>query len=128
MTDANLPTSARWISKTEDAAKRQRKRLFMISRRNFLITTSAALITAPAIVHIANIMPVRKVILSFQGNYHYGFVSRLWIDHRYRSGQLSDDFLVHAIEQGLLNHIPRERLARDLITRGIQTSIDGVLS
>ena len=36
-----------------------------------------------------------------QRNY-YGFVDRLWIDHRYRSGELQGRDLIHVIEQGVL--------------------------
>ena len=43
-------TSARWLSRTEDAAGRQQKGFPMITRRNCLIGASAALIGAPAIV------------------------------------------------------------------------------
>ncbi len=86
-TDANLPNLGKVDLRLEDAAKGNQ-------RGSFLITASAAIITAPAIVRIDNIMPARKVVSSFQGDYHHGFFDRLWFDKQYRSGQLSDSFLV----------------------------------
>ena len=59
----------------------------MITRRNCLIGASAALICAPAVVWAGNLMAIGGVIMPVQRNY-YGFVDRLWIDHRYRFGEL----------------------------------------
>jgi hypothetical protein len=73
----------------------------IITRRNYLIGASAALMCAPAVVRAGNLMAIRPV----QRNY-YGFVDRLWIDHRYRSGKLQGRDLIHVIEQGVLRHIP----------------------
>jgi hypothetical protein len=63
------------------------------SRRNLLIGASCALICAPAIVKVANIMPVRRLVVPAQPNY-YGFTDRLWIDQLYRSGQLKGKALI----------------------------------
>jgi hypothetical protein len=77
----------------------------IITRRNCIIGASAALICAPAVVRAGNLMAIRGVIMPVQRNY-YGFVDRLWIDHRYRSGELQGRDLIHVNEQGVLRHIP----------------------
>jgi hypothetical protein len=50
---------------------------FMVTRRNFLIRASAALVCAPAVVLAASLMPIRSVILP-TGRY-YGFVERVFL-------------------------------------------------
>ena len=45
-----------------------------------------------------------------QRNY-YGWICRLRFDWHYRSGELPGSRLIHAIEQGVLPHIPPEQLA-----------------
>jgi hypothetical protein len=70
-----------------------------IQRRQFLIGASAMPVSAPSIVRAASLMPVRRIVLAVQQN-HYGFIDRLWIDHLYRSGELTGVALTHAIEQG----------------------------
>jgi hypothetical protein len=82
----------------------------VITRRDCLIGASTALICAPAVVRAGNLMAIRGVIMPVQRNY-YGFVDRLWIDHRYRSGELQGRDLIHVIEQGVLRHIPPGRPA-----------------
>jgi hypothetical protein len=77
----------------------------MIHSSQLFIGASAALICAPAVVQVGNLMAIRGVIMPVQRNYH-GFVDRLWIDHRYRSGELQGRDLIHVIEQGVLRHIP----------------------
>ena len=71
----------------------------VITRRDCLIGASTALICAPAVVRAGNLMAIRGVIMPV-------FVDRLWIDHRYRFGELQGRDLIHVIEQGVLRHIP----------------------
>jgi hypothetical protein len=54
---------------------------------------------APSIVRAPSLM----IVLAVQQN-HYGFIDRLWIDHLYRSGELTGVAPARAIEQGLLDH------------------------
>jgi hypothetical protein len=49
----------------------------MVTRRNFLVRASAALVCAPAVVRAASLMPIRSVILP-TGRY-YGFVERVFL-------------------------------------------------
>jgi len=49
----------------------------LISRRSVFIGVAAALICAPAIVPVTNLMPVRRIILKSDVNY-YGWIDRLW--------------------------------------------------
>ena len=49
----------------------------MITRRDFLIRTSAALVCAPAVVRATNLMPIRRIILPTA--HYYGFVERLFL-------------------------------------------------
>jgi hypothetical protein len=44
------PASARWFLQTEDVADQQRKGVFIITRRNYLIGISAAFVSAPVIL------------------------------------------------------------------------------
>ena len=81
----------------------------IITRRDCLIGASTVLM-CPAVVRAGNLMAIRGVIMPAQRNY-YGFVDRLWIDHRYRSGELQGRDLIHVIEQGVLRHIPPGRPA-----------------
>jgi hypothetical protein len=95
----------------------------MIDRRDFLICASATLICAPAVVRAESLMPVRGVILPVQSivpvrSNYYGFCDRLWIDSRYRSGELRGRSLINAVEQGLLRHIPQKQLASDIARWG----------
>jgi hypothetical protein len=64
-------------------------------------------------------MKIRGVILPVQRNY-YGFVDRLWINHRYRSGELRGDALLRLVGEGVLNHIPPEQLTYDFAKWGTQ--------
>jgi hypothetical protein len=49
------------------------KRGFLVRpRREFLIGISAAMLSAPAIVRVGSLMPVRGIVMPFQENY-YGF-------------------------------------------------------
>ena len=63
----------------EDAAVRQRKGFSLITRRNFLVTASATLIYAPAVVRAASLMQVRGVALLTDRPY-FGFVERLYVN------------------------------------------------
>jgi hypothetical protein len=47
----------------------------LLTRRSIFIGAAAALICAPAIVRITNLMPVRRIIL--RSDHYYGFVDRL---------------------------------------------------
>ena len=95
----------------------------MITRRNCLVGASAALICAPAIAQPENLMALRGVIMPVQRHY-YGFVDRLWIDHRYRHGQLRGRALIQTVEEGLLRHIPPEQLAYDIARWGTYELLD----
>lgn len=88
----------------------------MITRRHFVIGASAALITAPAIVRAGSLMPVRSLIINKERI--YGFCDRLNIDWRYRSGALRGPALLRIINDGVLRHIPPDKLAYDLATWG----------
>lgn len=49
----------------------------MISRRNLILSAAAGLITAPAVVRAASLMPARS-IMAPEPALHFGFVSRLY--------------------------------------------------
>jgi hypothetical protein len=89
----------------------------MITRRDYLIGISAVLVSTPAIVRPQSLMKIRGIIMPLQDNY-YGFCDRLWIDSRYRSGELRGPGLIRIIDQGLLRHIPPATLAYDLARWG----------
>ena len=89
----------------------------MITRRECLIGISAALVSAPAIVRAESLMKVRGIVMPLQNNY-YGFCDRLAIDWRYRQGVLRGRALTQMIEEGLLRHIPPDKLAYDLARWG----------
>ena len=97
----------------------------MITRRNYL-TGAAALwaskaaapwITAPHVVRAANLMAIRGTVMTSERNY-YGFCDRLWINQRYRSGELRGPSLLRLIEEGVLRHIPPKQLTYDLARWG----------
>ena len=92
----------------------------MITRRNLVIGASAALITAPAIVRAASLMPVSSIIIP-DDRIYYGFCDRLWIDVRYRTGALRGPALIRVINDGVLRHIPPDKLAYDLARWGTAT-------
>jgi hypothetical protein len=92
----------------------------VITRRNLIIGASAVLITAPAIVRAATLMPVRSMIIR-DDRIYYGFCERLAIDHRYRTGALRDPALIRVINDGVLRHIPPDKLAYDLDRWGTVT-------
>ena len=54
----------------------------MTPRRKFLIGISAAVVSAPAIVRVGSLMPVRGIVMPVHKNYyqHYGFCDRLWLN------------------------------------------------
>jgi len=83
----------------------------MITRRNWLIGVPAALIRAPAIVRAGNLMAIRGVPAQ---RAYYGFCDRLRIDCLYRSGKLRGGALIHAVDEGLLRHIPQAKLDYDI--------------
>lgn len=94
----------------------------MITRRNLIIGASAALITAPAIVRAASLMRVRGIIIPDDRIYiYYGFCDRLRIDLRYRTGALRGPALIRVINDGVLRHIPPDKLAYDLARWGTAT-------
>jgi hypothetical protein len=88
----------------------------MTPRREFLIGISAAVISAPAIVRIGSLMPVRGIVMPLQENY-YGFCDRLWVKCRYESGELRGLALMRMIEQRILQ-VPAVTLAYDLARWG----------
>jgi len=97
----------------------------MIMRRNYL-TGAAALwagkvaapwVSAPNVVCAANLMAIRGAAMTLERNY-YGFCDRLWINQRYRSGELRGPSLLRLIDQGVLRHIPSVYLAYDLARWG----------
>ena len=45
---------------------------------------------------------------------YYGFCDRLRIDCLYRSGKLRGGALIHAVDEGLLRHIPQAKLDYDI--------------
>ena len=81
----------------------------MITRRNWLIGISAALVSASTIVRIA--VPIHPK------NY-YGFCDRLYINSRYQNGELRGRTLIRLIDDGLLKHIPPAVIAYDLANWG----------
>lgn len=89
----------------------------MISRRNWLIGASAVLVSAPAVVSASNLMAIRGIVMPIQRHY-WGFCDRLWINQRYRSGELRGQSLLQLIDEGVLNHIPRAQLAYDIARWG----------
>jgi hypothetical protein len=74
-------------------------------RRKFLIDISAAAVSAPAIVRVGSLMPVRGIVMPFQENY-YGFCDRLWVKCRYESGELRGPILMRMIEERVLQVPP----------------------
>jgi hypothetical protein len=110
----NLPCLGKVVSPTEDVADRQRKRFFMITRRKWLIGISAVLVSAPAIVRVESLMKVRGIAVPIHPKNYYGFCDRLWINSRYRNGELRGRTLIRLIDEGLLKHIPPAVLAYDL--------------
>ena len=69
---ANLPTSARWLSERRMRPIRQLKRFSMITRRRFLVSGSATVLCAPAVVRVATLMPVRGIVIPTE-ELHFGF-------------------------------------------------------
>lgn len=59
-----------------------------------------SLIAAPAVVRYASLMPVRGVIARVP-RCHYGFIDRLWVQHRYLRGELHGRGLEIAVEKHL---------------------------
>jgi hypothetical protein len=57
----------------------------LISRRSIFIRAAAALICAPAIVRITNLMPVRRLPFP-HGPQYAGFVDRLLLDRKQPEG------------------------------------------
>lgn len=123
---ANLPTSARWFLPKEDAANRATKEVYqVITRRNWLIGAAATgagklavpWVTAPHVVHAANLMAIRGTVMPIE-LFYYGYVDRLQINHRYRSGELRGESLLHVINEGVLRHIPPAYLAYDIAKWG----------
>ena len=97
----------------------------MITRRNYL-TGAAALwaskaaapwVSAPNVVCAVNLMAIRGAVMTFEHNY-YGFCDRLWINQRYRSGELRGPSLLRLINEGVLRHIPSAQLTYDLARWG----------
>jgi hypothetical protein len=90
----------------------------MITRRNYLIGISAALVSAPAIVRVNSLMRVRGIVLPIQPKSYYGFCDRLAIKYRYVNGELRGSALIRMIDEGLLQHVPPAILAYDLAKWG----------
>ncbi len=88
----------------------------MTPRREFLIGISAALVSAPAIVRVGSLMPVRGIVMPLQDNY-YDFCDRLWIKSRYESGELRGPILMQMIKERVLQ-VPPAILAYDLARWG----------
>ena len=89
------------------------------NKRRFHDTTSqvsddifAAAVSAPAIVRVGSLMPVRGIVMPLQKNY-YAFCDRLWVKSRYESGELRGPILMLMIEERVLQ-VPPAVLAYDL--------------
>jgi len=54
--------------------------LALPTRRGVLLGLTASLLSAPAIVRMSNIMPVRRVLITEVERPQEGFVRRLWFD------------------------------------------------
>jgi len=90
----------------------------MITRRNILIgaaatVTNAAVpwVKAPGIVRADSLMAIRGTVMPIK-RFYYGYVNRLQINQRYRSGELRGKSLLHVINEGVLRHIPPAYLAK----------------
>jgi hypothetical protein len=93
------------------------------NKRRFHDTTSqvsddifAAAVSAPAIVRVGSLMPVRGIVMPLQKNY-YAFCDRLWVKSRYESGELRGPILMLMIEERVLQ-VPPAVLAHDLARWG----------
>ncbi len=91
----------------------------MIPRRKLLIGISAAVVSAPAIVRVGSLMTVRGIVMPVHKNYynHYGFCDRLYINWRYKIGELRGPALMRMIEERILQ-VPPAILAYDLARWG----------
>ena len=85
----------------------------MITRRNFLIRTSATLVCAPAIVRATGLMPIRSITLPTVP--YHGFVERLFLS-------LTGPPATELISAGL----SAEEAAREMNRRRI-TNMNGAL-
>ena len=100
----------------------------MMTRRNYLtgaaalwaIKAAAPWVSAPNVVCAANLMAIRGAVMTPEHNY-YGFCDRLWINQRYRSGELRGPSLLRLINEGVLRHIPSAQLTYDLARWGTFT-------
>ena len=96
----------------------------MITRRNIIIgaaatVTNAAVpwVKAPGIVRADSLMAIRGTVMPIK-RFYYGYVNRLQINQRYRSGELRGKSLLHVINEGVLRHIPPAYLANDIAKWG----------
>jgi hypothetical protein len=109
---ANLPYLGKVVSPNGGCGRPATKEVFMIPRRKFLIDIFAATVSAPAIVRVGSLMPVRGIVMPRQKNY-YGFCDRLWVKSRYESEELRGPILMLMIEERVLQ-VPPAVLAYDL--------------
>jgi hypothetical protein len=113
----NLPSLGKVVSPDGGCGRPATKGvLLMITRRKCLIGISATMVSAPAIVRAGSLMKIRSIVMPLQKNY-YGFVDRLYIDHRYHTGELRGPTLIRLIEEGVLR-VPPATLAYDLARWG----------
>jgi len=84
----------------------------MTTRRKFLIGSSVALVSAPAVVGVGSLMSIRGIVTPLRKNY-YGFSDRLWIKSRYENGELRGRALIRMIEERILL-VPPAILTYDL--------------
>jgi hypothetical protein len=115
----NLPASARWFSEWRMWPTGNERGFLMTPRRNFLIGISAAAVSAPPIVRVGSLMTLRGIVMPVHKSYpsHYGFCDRLWINWRYKDGELRGPALLRMIEEGILQ-VPPAILAYDLARWG----------
>ena len=100
---ANLPTPARWLSERRMRPIWQLKGFSMINRRRFLVSGSATVLCAPAVVRVATLMPVRGIVIP-TGELHFGFCDRLCVQvHLPRITQLQNEGLSLQQVAGELN-------------------------
>jgi hypothetical protein len=90
----------------------------MVTRRNLLVRAGALLLFAPAIVRRESLVPARGVVMPVE-RVHYGWVDRLRINSRYRSGELRGPGLLRVIDDGVLRHVAPEKLADDIARWGL---------
>jgi hypothetical protein len=91
----------------------KRRRVFVVTRRNFLASASAAIVWAPPVVRVANLMPLRGIVLS-PAAFHFGYCERLSVHlHLPKITQLQNEGL------------SLRQIASELNRRGPEPWVDG---